>query len=98
MMVLEKRMRQSNMPRVLAAIFLGLIFGAYRHFQQVRELSSGRDGYLADQSRYFDRITQMHSTAFMLIAGVILACVAVALYEGLVFGFGKLIPAVEVEE
>jgi hypothetical protein len=29
---------------------------------------------------------------------VILACVAVALYEGLVFGFGKLIPAVEVEE
>jgi hypothetical protein len=91
-------MRQSKTPRVIAAIFLGLIFGAYRHFQQVRALSSGRDAFLADQSRYFDRMAQMHSTGFMLIAGVILACVAVGLYEGLAFGFAKLIPPVEVEE
>ncbi|HKO19900.1 MAG TPA: hypothetical protein VJU82_13535 [Acidobacteriaceae bacterium] len=91
-------MRQSKTPRVVAAIFLGLLFGAYRHFQQVRQLSSGRDQFLADQSRYFDRITQTHSASFMLIAGVLLACIAVGLYEGLAFGFSKLIPPVQVED
>jgi NADH:ubiquinone oxidoreductase subunit F (NADH-binding) len=64
----------------------------------MRALSGGRNAFLADEGHYFDRITQMHSTGFMLIAGVILACVAVGLYEGLAFGFAKLIPPVEVEE
>ena len=32
-------MRESRTPRVVAAAFLGLLFGAYKHFQQVRELA-----------------------------------------------------------
>jgi hypothetical protein len=91
-------MRESKMPRVLAAIFMGLILGAYLHFKQVKALAGGREAFLANQSRYFDRITQMHSAFFMLIAGVILAAVAFGLYEAIVAGFAKMIPPVEVEE
>lgn len=91
-------MTQSKMPRVIAACFLGLLFGAYRHFKQMKELAAGREGFLADQSRYFDRIAQTHSAGFMLIAGVILAAVAVGLYEGLSYGFAQVIRPVEVEE
>ena len=94
----ENEMRERKTARIIATIFLGVLFGAFRHFQQVRELAGGRDQFLADQSRYFDRITQTHSAGFMLIAGVILACIAVGLYEGLAFGFSKFIRPVEVEE
>ena len=91
-------MRERKTPRVIATIFLGVLFGAFRHFQQMRELAGGRDKFLAAQSHYFDRITQTHSAGVMLIAGVILACIGVGLYEGLTFGFSKLVPPVQVEE
>jgi len=91
-------MRESKMPRVLAAALIGLLFGAYKHFIQMKWLAAGRNAYLADQSHYFDRITQTHSTGLTLIAGLILAAVAVGLYEGIAFGFSKVIRPVEVEE
>jgi hypothetical protein len=91
-------MRQGRMSRVLAAIFIGMLFGAYRHFRQVQWLGRGRDAFLADQSRYFNQIMTAHSATVTLVAGVILALVAVGLYEAMALGFGKLIPAVEVEE
>ena len=53
-------MRESKTPRVVAAAFLGLLFGTYQHLKQVRWLNAGRDAFLADQSRYFDKITQTH--------------------------------------
>ena len=91
-------MKASKMPRVLAAMFLGAMFGLYRHFRQMQWLGRGRDAFLADQSRAFDQIIQRHAAGVTLVAGVILAAVAVGLYEGLVFGIAKLIPAVDVEE
>jgi hypothetical protein len=91
-------MRESKTPRAIAAVFLGLLFGAYKHYQQVRSLTAGRQAYLAEQSLYFDKIAKTHSMGFMLIAGVILAVIAVALYEAIAYGFGKVIRPVEVEE
>jgi hypothetical protein len=91
-------MRESKTPRVVAAVFIGLIFGAYRHFQQVKWLANGRDSYLVDQGKFFDRITQTHSAGFMLIAGVILSAVVFGVYEVIAAGFARLIPPVEVEE
>ncbi len=91
-------MKQSKTGRVLAALSLGAAFGLYRHYVQMRELSLGRDGFLAQQSHYFDRITQLHSASFMLIAGVIVGAVAVGLYELMAAGFTRAIPPTEVEE
>ena len=91
-------MKSSGTGRVLAAIFLGLIFGTYRHFQQMRWLARGRDAFLAGQGRNFDRTAQYHSAATMLIAGVILAAIAVGLYEVIAAGFTKAIPPTQVEE
>jgi len=91
-------MRESKTPRVVAAAFLGLLFGAYRHFQQIRELTAGRQAFLAQQNVQFDRITKTHSMTVTLIAGLILAFIGAALYEAIAYAFTRLIPPVEVEE
>jgi len=91
-------MKTSGTGRVLAALFLGVMFGIYRHFQQMRALGRGRDAFLAQQGQYFDRITQLHSMGIMLIAGVILAAIAVGLYELIAAGFTKMVGPSTAEE
>ena len=91
-------MKSSETGRVLATLFLGGMFGIYRHYQQMRQLGQGRAAFLADQSHYFDRIAQTHGLGSMLIAGVILAAVAVGLYELIAAGFSKIAGPSTVEE
>jgi hypothetical protein len=91
-------MKSSGTGRALAAVFLGVMFGIYRHFLQMRQLAEGRTSFLASESHYFDRITQTHSLGLMLIAGVILAAIAIVLYEVIAAGFTKMIPPSQVEE
>jgi hypothetical protein len=74
------------------------MFGIFRHYQQMRQLGLGRGGFLTEQSSYFDKITKLHSLGFMLMAGVILAGIAVGLYELVAAGFTKILPTVAVEE
>ena len=91
-------MKTSGTGRVLATLFLGGMFGIYRHYQQMRQLGQGRAAFLADESHYFDRITQTHGLFFMLIAGVIVAVIAVGLYELIAAGFSKLAGPSTAEE
>jgi hypothetical protein len=91
-------MKQSKTGRVLAILFLGVLFGLYRHYQQMRALGLGRDGFLAEQGHYFDKISQYHSMATMLIAGVIVAAVTFGLYEVIAAAATKAIPPSEVED
>jgi hypothetical protein len=91
-------MKTSGTGRVLGTLFLGVMFGIFRHYQQMRQLGQGREAYLAQQSQYFDRITQTHGLGFMLIAGLILAAVAVGLYELIAAGFSKLTGPSTAEE
>jgi hypothetical protein len=91
-------MKRSTTGRVYSTLFLGVMFGIFRHYQQMRQLGLGRDGFLAEQNHYFDKITQLHSIGFMLIAGVILAAIGVGLYELIAAGFTKVLPTVSVEE
>lgn len=91
-------MRQSKMSRVMAALFLGVLFGLYKHFQQTRWLAQGRDTYLANEGKFFDKIAHYHSSVTMLLAGIILAAVVFGLYEAAAAMFGKFIRPVEVEE
>ena len=91
-------MKQSKTGKVLSAISLGVAFGLYRHYVQMRALGLGREGFLAEQSHYFDRIAQLHSTGLTMFAGVILAAIAVGLYELIAVAFTKAIPPAEVEE
>jgi hypothetical protein len=91
-------MKSSGTGRVLATLFLGVVFAIYRHYVQMRQLGQGRAAFLAGESHYFDRITQTHSLGAMLIAGVIIAAIAVGLYEVIAAGFTKAIPPIQVEE
>ena len=83
---------------MLATLLIGGIFGAYRHYVQMRALGLGRAGYLDTQARWFDKVSGYHATGTMLIAGVIVAAVAVGLYELVAAGFTRLIPPSEIEE
>ncbi|HEY4211647.1 MAG TPA: hypothetical protein VGM84_09225 [Steroidobacteraceae bacterium] len=91
-------MKSSGMGRVLAVIFLGILRGLYSHFTQMRWLGRGRDAFLADQGARFDKFAAYHSTPAMVVAGLILAALAVGLYEIVAAGFTKLVPPNQVEE
>ena len=91
-------MKQYKTGRLFAAIFLGLMCGLYRHFDQTKWLGRGRDAFLLDQSHRFDKIIQFHSVGFMVIACVILAAIVFGLYELLAATITKLLPPSTVEE
>jgi hypothetical protein len=91
-------MKTSAAGRVLATLFIGVIAGVYLHFRQLRWLGRGREAFLAAQGRWFDNVANYHSSATMLVAGVILAAIAFGVYELIAAGFTRLIPPSEVEE
>ena len=91
-------MKQYKTGRVLAVVFLGLMFGLYRHFDQMKWLGRGRDAFLTEQSHRFDKFVQYHSTATMLVACVILAAIVFGLYELIAAGITKALPPSTVEE
>jgi hypothetical protein len=83
---------------VLAVLFLGVLRGVYTHFDQMRWLGRGREAFLADQGRHFDRIAGYHSAPAMLVAGIILVAVAAGLYELIAAGITSILPPSTVEE
>jgi hypothetical protein len=91
-------MKQYKTGRVLATLFLGVMFGIYKHFDQMRWLGRGRDAFLAHQRQLFDKFSQYHSSTGTLIAGVILAAVAIGLYELIAAGITHVLPPSTVEE
>ena len=91
-------MKRTGTGRVFATLFLGVISGIYLHYRQMRELAEGRDAYLAQRSHYFDRITQLHSVGLTLVAGIILAVVAVGVYELIATGITSILPPSTAEE
>jgi hypothetical protein len=91
-------MKRTGTGRVLSTLFIGIMFGIYRHVDQLKWLQRGRDAYLAGQSQRFDRFAHYHSGPTMMMAGIILAAVAVGLYEVIAAGFTRVLPPSTVEE
>jgi len=91
-------MKPYKTGKALAILSLGIAFGLFRHYQQARILGLGRDGYLAEQSHYFDRITQLHSTVLTIVAGIIICAVGAGLYELIAAGITSALPASTLEE
>ena len=91
-------MKTSGTGRVLAVLFLGVLRGVYSHFMEIRWLGRGREAFLADQGARFDKFAAFHSAPSMLVAGVILAAIAVGVYELVAAGITKVVPPSTVEE
>jgi len=91
-------MKSSGTGRVLAVLFLGVLWGVYLHFRQMRWLGLGREAFLADQGHRFDKFASYHSAPAMLAAGIILVAVAAGLYELIAAGITKVVPPSTVEE
>ena len=90
--------KRNGTGRVLSAIFLGIMFGLYRHVDQANYLQLGRDAYLAVQSRRFEKMTEYHSAFTMLIAGVLIAAAVFGLYELIAAGIARVLPPSTAEE
>lgn len=91
-------MKQYKTGKVLAALFLGVMFGVYHHFDEMRWLGRGRSAFLASQSTRFDKFTQYHTAAPMLFAGIIIAAIVFGLYELIAAGITKVLPPGTAEE
>ena len=91
-------MKRTRAGRVLATLFLGMMVGTYIHFTEMRSIERGRDIFLAAQNHRFDRLVQYHSAVSMLVAGIILATVAVGLYELIAAGITSVLPPSSAEE
>jgi hypothetical protein len=85
--------------RVLAVVLTGVIFGLYKHAQQVRWAGLGRQAFLAEQSRQFDLgMAPPHGTFAMILAGVLLAGIAYGVYELLAAGIALILPRHQAAE
>jgi hypothetical protein len=91
-------MKQYKTGRVLATLLLGVILGLYKHYTQMRWVMRGKDAFLTDQGTTFDKFASYHATTTMLIAGIILAALAVGLYELIAAGITRMLPPSTVEE
>jgi hypothetical protein len=91
-------MKPYKTARMIATLFLGVLFGLYKHFDEMGWLQRGRDAFMAYQSEHFQRIVAYHSTGTMLIAGIILAAIAVGLYELVAAGIAHVLPPSAAEE
>ncbi len=91
-------MKRTGTGKVLATLFLGVMFGIYRYVDQLMWLQRGRDAFMAVQSRRFERTMEYHSALGTMIAGMLLAAVAVGLYEFIAAGFTRILPPRTAEE
>jgi hypothetical protein len=85
-------MKRTGTARILAGIFLGVLLGTYLHFMHMGIIGGGRESYLAKQSVHFDKLVAQHSAFPMLIAGVILAGLAIGVYELIAAGIANVLP------
>lgn len=91
-------MKPKKTARVLAALCLGVLYGLFKHFQNMRWLAHGRSAFLSDQAHRFDTTAQYHSTPSSVIAYLIVAAVVFGLYELASAGFSNLLPSSSVQE
>jgi len=89
-------MKTSGTGRVLAALFIGVIVGTYSRFRETQTLALGRQSALDAAGRRFDMIAGHHTAP--VLASIILAVVAFAVYELIAAGFSRFAPPVEVDE
>ncbi len=65
----DQSMKRTETGKVLATLFLGVMFGIYRYVDQLMWLQRGRDAFMAVQSRRFERTMEYHSALGTMIAG-----------------------------
>jgi len=91
-------MKRYGTGRVLAVLFLGMLFGAYKHYDQMRWIGRGREAFVASQNHRFDISMQYHSATSMLVAGILLSALAFGVYELIAVGIARVLPPPTVEE
>jgi len=99
MIGLGDSMKRYVAGRILAAGFIGILLGLYVHFDQMRWSQRGRDAFLTYQDHRFDK-TIMHPPAqfFAIGASVVLAGIAIGLYELIAAGITHILPPSTAEE
>lgn len=85
-------MKQNLIPKVVAAILLGSLFGWYIHHDYVTWSLRGRDAFIAHQIRRFDMyMASPRPIAHNLVVTALLALGVCVLYELLVAGLSSIV-------
>jgi hypothetical protein len=85
-------MNRRVLSRIISAVLLGMLFGAYMHHDYVRANKRGREAYLKHQEHRYDTY-MANPTPFSKSAleGVIAIALFVGFYEGLALTFSMLL-------
>jgi hypothetical protein len=84
-------MKQNLMPKVVAAILLGSLFGWYIHHDYATWSLRGRDAFIAHQTRRFDMyMASPRPIIHNLVVTALLALGLCVLYELLVAGLSAI--------
>ena len=86
-------MRPQTLSRLISGLLLAITFGGYLHRSAVQKLALGRDAYLTDQARHFDRVVTLnaHSALPPVLGAFIVLGILFGAYEFLAFVVGKMI-------
>ena len=85
-------MKQNLVPKVLAAMLLGILFGWYIHHDYVTWSLRGRDAFIAHQMRRFDMyFASPRPIAHSLVVTALFALGVCVLYEMLVAGLSSIL-------
>jgi hypothetical protein len=92
-------MKRYGAGRILAALFLGAVLGAYVHFDEMRWAQRGRDAFLAYENHRFDqRMVSPHSGLGLMLVGMVFVGVGVGMYELIAAGIAHALPPSTAEE
>jgi hypothetical protein len=80
-----------GIEKLISALVVAASIAVYYHSYYSRCHALGRDGYLAYQANHFDMYMANPAWGYPLYEGLIVAVVAIALYEGVSAGLGRLI-------
>ena len=92
-------MNRRQTSRTLATILLGILFAWFIHRDEMKWNRLGREAFLADQSRSFDRANaQPPPFEVMGLVGVLFAAIVFGGYELLAMGIRATLKPFFVEE
>ncbi len=86
-------MRTRFMSHVVAAVLLGIVLGVVTARSRSTDRAKGREAYLAEQARHFDKNVAKPRSVFTCVAGVGFSGFVFGVYELLALGiYGVIRP------
>jgi hypothetical protein len=81
-----------RIDKLLAAVVMGLLFGAYLHHDYTKWQDLGREAFLSKQEYRFDHFMAQPRWFLLLFAGTLLAFIVLGAYEAIGAVLNRILP------